>query len=140
MLTSAIFLALLAAAPGAPSSESLQAQVKEASSLADGMKVAVGEFVNNNNRLPASNEEAGLPAPTLIHGRYVASGAVSGSRISFEFGPGADRSLVGRHLFFEGILTSEEGRFVSLAWRCKSDDIAQDACPKSCVCTGSSGS
>jgi type IV pilus assembly protein PilA len=138
MLTSAILWSLIAAASGAPAGASLQAQVREAVLLADGMKIAVGEFVSKTNRMPASNEEAGLPAPTLIRGRYVASGAVSGSRISFEFGPGANSLLVSRHLFFEGIPKMEEGRVVSLMWICRSDDLAQEACPSSCDCTDAS--
>jgi hypothetical protein len=115
----------------------LKKQVNEASLLADGMKIAVGEFVNENNRLPASNEEAGLPAPALIRGRYVASGRIEGSRIIFEFGPGAHESLVSKHVFFEGKLEREGGRFLSLMWFCRSEDIAQEACPKSCACSGS---
>jgi len=137
MLTAALLLALTAAASDVPDDGSPRAQTREASHLADGMKLAVGEFTSNHNRLPASNAEAGLPAPTLIRGRYVASGAISGSRISLEFGPGADKSLVARHLLFEASLKMEAGRVLSLMWSCKSEDIAQAACPKSCVCTGS---
>jgi type IV pilus assembly protein PilA len=137
MLIAAILSTLIAATSAVPSDTDPKAQLREASALADGMKVAVGEFIANNNRLPESNEEAGLPAPTLIRGRYVASGAISGPRIIFEFGPGADKSLVSRHVAYEAELHFEDGRFVSLMWRCKSEDIAQEVCPKSCVCTGS---
>lgn len=137
MLTAAILSTLIAATSAVPSDTGPKAQAREASVLADGMKVAVSEFIAQNNRLPKSNEEAGLPAPTLIRGRYVASGTISGPRISFQFGPAADKSLVSRHLFYEADMKFEDGRFVSLMWRCKSKDIAQEACPESCVCTGS---
>ena len=137
MLTAAILSILIAATPAVPSDTDPKAQIREASALADGMKTAVGEFINNNNRHPESNEEAGLPAPTLIRGRYVASGTISGNRIIMEFGPGADKSLVSKHVFYEAEMHSEDGRFVSVMWRCKSEDIAQESCPKSCVCTGS---
>ena len=136
MLTSAVLLTLVAASPTLTDYTDRKIQTREASFLADGMKVAVGEFVNKYNRLPASNEEAGLPAPTLIHGKYAASGAISGSRITFEFGPRADASLVGKHLFFEAVLRMKEQRVDSIAWYCKSEDLPQEACPKSCTCSG----
>src|SRR6187551_2776712 len=49
----------------------IRSQVSEGSSLADGVKTAVGEFVNNRGYYPAGNQSPGLAAPTSIVGEYV---------------------------------------------------------------------
>lgn len=137
MLTATIFSALIATTASVPSDISPKAQVQEAVALADGMKTATAYFASRSGRFPASNEEADLPAPELVRGRYVASGTVTGSRISFAFGPGADKSLVSKHLTFEGTLRLDGDRAGSVTWACKSDDIAQQSCPDSCACLSS---
>ena len=133
-LTFALALALCGGALAA-GSKSPKEQAWEAVALADGMKTAVAHFAAKSGRLPTSNEEAGLPAPTVIHGRYASSGTVSGDRITFEFGPGADASLVARHLIFDASLKGE-GERAEVTWTCRSEDIAQDACPNDCSCDG----
>ena len=65
----------------------IRSQVSEGSSLADGMKTAVGEFVNNYGRLPnattgdAANVSFGLSLPASIVGSYVASVGSAGGII-----------------------------------------------------------
>lgn len=49
----------------------IRAQVSEGSYLADGMKTAVAEYVQNYNRFPASNADAGLANPESFAGSYV---------------------------------------------------------------------
>jgi type IV pilus assembly protein PilA len=47
----------------------IRSQVSEGSSLADGTKTAVAEFVNNYGRFAADNSSYGLSAPTSISGK-----------------------------------------------------------------------
>src|SRR5260221_2859125 len=48
----------------------IRSQVSEGSSLADGIKTAVAEFVNNHGYFPAANSSAGIAATTSILGQY----------------------------------------------------------------------
>src|SRR6186713_1103498 len=49
----------------------IRSQVSEGSSLADGVKTALGEYVNNRGVFPASNADAGLADIASIKGEYV---------------------------------------------------------------------
>src|SRR5688572_4324768 len=49
----------------------IRSQVSEGSSLADGIKTAVGEFVNNRGYFPFANSSAGLATSSSILGEYV---------------------------------------------------------------------
>src|SRR5260221_8838643 len=49
----------------------IRSQVSEGSSLADGIKTAVAEFVNNHGYFPAANSSAGVAAAASILGQYV---------------------------------------------------------------------
>jgi uncharacterized RDD family membrane protein YckC/Tfp pilus assembly protein PilE len=49
----------------------VRSQVTEGTYLADGVKTAVAEYIQNNKRFPTSNADAGLPAPSSISGSYV---------------------------------------------------------------------
>ena len=59
----------------------IRSQVSEGSSLADGVKTAVGEFYNNYGRFPVStgnsNLSLGLAQPGSIVGTYVGSVSIS---------------------------------------------------------------
>ena len=115
----------------------LRSQVSEASALADGVKTAVAEYVNNSSRFPDSNASAGLPSPEQIQGAYVRSVDVGRSpgRIEAVFSSHlpqkANAALDGKHLYFTGSI--EAG---SLAWHCGSDDLKQKWCPSACECDG----
>src|SRR6476646_2792068 len=49
----------------------IRSQVSEGSSLADGVKTAVAEFVNNTGSYPTTNNSAGLAKNVSIVGNYV---------------------------------------------------------------------
>ena len=61
----------------------IRSQVSEGSSLADGVKTAVGEFVNNNGRFPPSNASAGLAAAASIEGSYVQTVTINNLTLLF---------------------------------------------------------
>jgi type IV pilus assembly protein PilA len=122
----------------------IRSQVSEGSSLADGVKTAVGEFVNNRGYYPISNQSAGLAAAGSITGEYVGAVVVSGGVITASYsGAKANTSLKTnpgvRHLAFSPITHAG-----SIEWHCKSSATApaqvnplkQKWCPSSCVCTG----
>src|SRR6478736_635347 len=60
----------------------IRSQVSEGSSLADGIKTAVGEFVNNRGRFPTGNQSAGLASAGSISGEYVGAVSVASGLIS----------------------------------------------------------
>ncbi len=117
----------------------IRSQVSEASSLADGVKTAVGEYVNNTAHFPDSNASAGLPSADQIQGLYVRSmdiGRTPGqieAVFSSQLPHKANAALDGRHLLFTGSIGAG-----SLTWRCSSDDLKQKWCPSSCKCGGGS--
>ena len=59
----------------------IRSQVSEGSSLADGVKTAVGEFYQNSGRMPtatgAANISFGVSLPASIRGSYVGSLGIS---------------------------------------------------------------
>ncbi|MCX7041798.1 MAG: RDD family protein [Gammaproteobacteria bacterium] len=115
----------------------IRSQVSEASSLADGVKIAVGEYVNNREGWPDSNASTGLAEPREIIGSYVSYVDVGKTpgRIETGFSSQAPQkanvALDGKHLYFDGRLSAG-----SIEWTCTSDDLKQKWCPSSCTCSG----
>ena len=115
----------------------IRSQVSEGSSLADGVKTAVGEFVNNRGYYPAANTSAGLAAAASINGSYVsqinAAGGVITATFSSTSPQKANASISGKTLIFSPI--TQAG---SIKWNCKgaAGGLKQKWCPSSCTCTG----
>lgn len=68
----------------------IRSQVSEGSSLADGVKTAVGEFFNNYGRFPntgsaSANLSLGLSQPASIVGSYVASVGITNGIINAHY-------------------------------------------------------
>jgi len=112
----------------------IRSQVSEGSSLADGVKTAVGEFYNNAGRFSAGgNVSYGLAANTSIVGSYVSSvGIGSTGVISSHFSSTAPRkantAINGAVLQFSPITSAG-----SMAWTCKKGAILKDKwVPTSC--------
>jgi type IV pilus assembly protein PilA len=112
----------------------IRSQVSEGSSLADGIKTAVGEFVNNRGRFPMSNNSAGLASSASISGEYVGAVSVANGLISASYsGKKANKAIAAPlHLQFSPITHAG-----SIEWHCISDELKQKWCPSSCACTGS---
>lgn len=115
----------------------VRSQVSEAASLADGVKSALGEYVNTRGGWPESNEAAGLPMPEEIRGSYVSYVTVGADPKRIETGFSsedpfkANAALEGKHLLFDADIDTD-----SISWRCNSPDLPQKWCPSSCECTG----
>ena len=118
----------------------IRSQVSEGSSLADGVKTAVGEFVNNYGRFPTTNVSAGLSTAASINGSYVLDVNAAGGVIVATYESSAPQksnvAIDARQLIFSPI--TQAG---SIKWNCKSSTVAANAlkqkwCPSSCICTG----
>ena len=115
----------------------IRSQVSEGSSLADGVKTAMGEYYNNRGEWPQSNLSTGLAEPNEIIGSYVSYVDVGKSPGRIEVGYSsqspqtANQAISGKHLYFIGEVL--QGR---IEWRCASDDMKQKWCPSSCSCGG----
>jgi type IV pilus assembly protein PilA len=102
----------------------IRSQVSEGSSLGDGVKTAVGEFVNNYGRFPnegsraGANVSLGLAVPASINGTYVGSvTTVNGVIAAHYSSTGAFKANVvidGEQLLFSPI--TQAG---SIKWTCK---------------------
>jgi len=114
-----------------------RSQVSEGASLADGVKTAMAEYIQNKAALPASNADAGLAEPDQIRGMYVSYvdiGRTPGRiEIGFSSQPPnkASTTLNGKHLYYDA--KPENG---SVTWTCHSEDLKQKWCPASCSCSG----
>jgi uncharacterized RDD family membrane protein YckC/Tfp pilus assembly major pilin PilA len=111
-----------------------RAQVSEGSSLADGMKTAIGEYYNNKGALPADNAAAGLPAPDEIVGTYVRRMTVrpDGSieaLYSSQAPQKANSGIDGATLVFTPTPVGS-----GLNWQCHSETLRQKWCPSACAC------
>lgn len=115
----------------------IRSQVSEASSLADGVKTAMREYVENRGEWPQANADAGLVEAAEITGLYVEYVDIGQQPGRIEAGFSAqsphraNEALSGKHLYFDGKV--EDGRLI---WSCSSDDLKQKWCPSSCSCTG----
>jgi type IV pilus assembly protein PilA len=115
----------------------IRSQVSEGSSLADGVKTAIGEYYNNRGSWPNSNAEAGLAADASIKGEYVSSvniaDTVTGVITVTYAGAKANAKLSALPMT---LLFSAVANAGSIEWHCRSDDLPQKWCPSSCTCDG----
>ena len=93
----------------------IRSQVSEGSSLADGTKTAVAEFVNNYGRFSSTQASYGLAAPTDISGKSVTQVdvATAAGVIDVTFGKEAHTAISGKHLAFSPITNAG-----SIEWSC----------------------
>lgn len=115
----------------------VRAQVSEGPALADGVKMALGEYFQNNAAFPQSNHAAELPEPREIHGAYVSYVDIGKHPGHIEIGYSsrapqrAHQSIDGKHLWFDAAIKDSV-----ITWTCRSDELRQKDCPRSCACSG----
>jgi len=113
----------------------IRSQVSEGSSLADGVKTAVAEFVNNKGSYPTTNNSAGLAKNVSIVGNYVSQVDVASGPVVVTYSataPQKANSAIGsKTLIFSP--TTHAG---SITWTCKSTGLKQKWCASSCTCSG----
>ncbi len=109
----------------------IRSQVSEGASLAEGVKTAVAEYINNHGGLPSNNASAGVATSTSISGSYVNRVRVAGGLIYSHFGPGANTAIQGTNLRFSPVTHAG-----SIQWSCLSGTLKSKWCPSSCSCSG----
>jgi type IV pilus assembly protein PilA len=112
----------------------IRSQVSEGSSLADGVKTAVAEFVNNHGTFPSTNNSAGLASPTSITGQYVTQVTVATGVIKATYGGKANTAITGAYLTFSPLTHAG-----SIEWHClgpSAGKLKQKWCASSCTCSG----
>jgi type IV pilus assembly protein PilA len=107
----------------------IRSQVSEGSSLADGVKTAVGEFVNNYGRYPNAtgrdnpNVSLGLALPASISGTYVGSVTTVGGVIAAHYSKTspykANTAIDQLALLFSPVTHAG-----SISWTCKKGSTA----------------
>ena len=114
----------------------IRSQVSEGSALADGLKTAVGEFVQNKGYFPASNYSAGVASSGSISGQYVDGVTLASGVIEASFNGAkahsnlkAVSSTAANGLWFSPITHAG-----SVEWHCKSSAVKQKWCASSCKC------
>ena len=116
----------------------IRSQVSEGSSLADVVKTAVGEFVNNYGRFPnaatgiGANTSVGLALPNSIVGSYVSSVTTIGGLIRARYESTApfkaNLAIDGASLTF-----SPDTNAGSITWVCRNGNSLKDKwLPASC--------
>jgi type IV pilus assembly protein PilA len=131
MIVVAIIGILAAAAIPMYLDYTIRSQVSEGLRLASGAKNAVTEFFQDRGRMPADNNESGLPAANEIQGKYVASLLVGNQDgvITVTFG-----NDVNVRIFGEAVtLTADTSDSGSVKWVCASaGTIATKHLPSPC--------
>ena len=108
----------------------IRSQVSEGSSLADGVKTAIGEFYNNYGRFPnatTQNSSLGLATPGSIVGSYVGSIGIYSGVIQAHYSNAtvgtqsfkANAKINGATLLFSPITKTG-----SMVWTCKKSGTA----------------
>jgi len=104
------------AAPGIYSNL-VRDQVVEAAALIDTAKKHVGAVWAGGGTMPASNAEAGLPAPSKMVGNTVVSLSVDNGIITVTFGNKASTVLTGKVLTIRPAVV-DDSPVVPIAWVC----------------------
>ena len=100
----------------------IRSQVSEGSSLADGVKTAVGEFYNNYGRFPSTtpaNLSLGLAKPDSIVGSYVGSIGIASTGIVTAHYSNASPFKANAKINNQSLLFSPITKAGSMVWTCK---------------------
>jgi hypothetical protein len=91
----------------------------------------VEQYYRTHGRMPRSNAEASLPAPTSLAGRYVGRVELQagGTFVATFKQSSVAAPLAGRSVRF---VPEVHGELID--WRCASDSISEKFCPSACEC------
>jgi type IV pilus assembly protein PilA len=130
MIVVAIIAILAAIAIPAYQDYLIRTQVTEGTSLADGAKSAVWDFVSNTGRFPPNNQSVGLATNTSIGGNYVSSVDVTGGAIKVLYqGAKANAHIKGGGIY---LLLSPITHAGSITWTCAASTLDPKYLPTSC--------
>jgi len=89
--------------------------------VASAMRTAIAEYYMTTSKLPASNAEAGLPAPNEYRGKSLRAASVQDGAIQLVFD--ASSGVDGGRISLTPQL--EHANAMGIQWRCESDDYPQ---------------
>ena len=110
----------------------IRSQVSEGSSLADGVKTAIGEFFNNYGRFPNAtdqNASLGLSKVDSIVGSYVGSVGIHGGIIQAHYS-NAGAFKANAKINNATLLFSPVTKAGSMVWTCKASTAGTTLLPK----------
>ena len=90
-------------------------QVKEAFNLAEVAKFGIEEYYNSTGKMPASNDEAGLPIPEKIIGNYVTTVHVINGVINITLGNKINKNVTGQIITIRPAIVQDAAK-VPIAW------------------------
>ena len=95
----------------------IRAQVDEALKLASIAEAAVDEYYKHENKFPADNAEAGLPAKDKIIGNYVHQIEIVNGTIHVTMGKKANKHIAGEIVSLRPAIV-KDAPIVPIAWVC----------------------
>ena len=109
----------------------IRAQVAEANSLADGLKIQIGDIFADEGTLASMNSGSfGIPLAASVTGKYVSEVGISAGKIQAILGNAANQKVSGQTLVLSPILTSG-----TIQWNCNATagtNIDVRYLPKAC--------
>ncbi len=124
----------------------IRAQATEAISLANGVKTTISEYYSHYGTMaavgsvgPMNDGSGGLPAAGVVHGRYVATQAVTLGQIISTYGLESNAAIAGQTLNFNPWVANTVGEASAIFFRCNAlgSSIATPA--NSAAPTGATG-
>jgi type IV pilus assembly protein PilA len=95
----------------------IRAQVQESVVFVEFARDAVQTFHARMHRMPVDNAEAGLPAPKLIFGNYIAQVEVDHGAINVQFGNRSTKAIVDKWLTLRPGVVAAASQ-VPISWAC----------------------
>jgi type IV pilus assembly protein PilA len=97
----------------------VRAHVQESVAFVEFARDAVQTFYARTHRMPTNNAEAGLPAPELILGNYIARLEIEQGAINVQFGNRSNKAIEGKWITLRpGAVAA--ARQVPISWLCGS--------------------
>ena len=106
----------------------IRTQVAEGLNLSSGAQASVAEYIMENGKWPANNDEAGLPGGTTIRGDYTEQVTVKDNVIVILYGYNAHDDIAG-----DTVTLTAVDNVGSVSWSCASGGtIAPQHLPDAC--------
>ncbi len=96
--------------------------IQESAALVSGFKTYIAQYYALNESFPTDNEQAGIPAPNLITGNYLAAVYVENGALHLELGNKAHATISGKTLTIRPVFVPESTQ-TPLSWVCGYDSI-----------------
>ncbi|MGB0135293.1 pilin [Dokdonella sp.] len=95
----------------------IRTHIQESVAFVGFARDAVQAFHTRNHRMPANNAEAGLPAPDLILGNYIARLEVDNGAINVQFGNRSHQAVIDKWITLRPGVVANANQ-VPISWIC----------------------